>query len=355
MRDRTRSRNYSPEGEEFRREHRRHRDWGLTQRYARKLRRLHADAPDSPLPSATHAALDAGAVGSSLASVTHAAPDAGAVDFPSSSRARTALDAGAAGSPLSSTTRTALDVGALDSPLPITTHAASDAETPNPTPMPSATSPDRVKCATADPQPLVGRGSQPSSEKRAGRLGSVGRLGSADQPGFADQPGSADQQRAPTGQAPAKLAGNHPPGRPGNHHSGPRGKRGPDHPGQIPPYPQRIPTWTGHEAAADLQGVPNTPAIDHAEQPWGRAHATKNPAARGAKISGSSPGLGIMTSRRLDAINDPDRARRHPTPTGMIDCAQLAANSGGPKESLLWQRVVGGRRVRRGSRRGLDP
>jgi len=28
MRDRTASRNYSPEGEEFRREHKRHRDWG---------------------------------------------------------------------------------------------------------------------------------------------------------------------------------------------------------------------------------------------------------------------------------------------------------------------------------------
>jgi hypothetical protein len=40
MRDRTRARNYSAEGEEFRRDHERHREWGLTQRYGEKRRRL---------------------------------------------------------------------------------------------------------------------------------------------------------------------------------------------------------------------------------------------------------------------------------------------------------------------------
>src|ERR1700755_3205885 len=40
MRDRTKSRNYSPERDEFRREHERHRAWGLTQSHPRKLRRL---------------------------------------------------------------------------------------------------------------------------------------------------------------------------------------------------------------------------------------------------------------------------------------------------------------------------
>ena len=41
MRDRTRRRNYSAEAEEFRREHQRHREWGLRQRHARKLSRLY--------------------------------------------------------------------------------------------------------------------------------------------------------------------------------------------------------------------------------------------------------------------------------------------------------------------------
>ena len=41
MRDRSRSRNYSAEGEEFRRAHARHRSWGLARRHARKLCRLH--------------------------------------------------------------------------------------------------------------------------------------------------------------------------------------------------------------------------------------------------------------------------------------------------------------------------
>ena len=39
MRDRTASRNYSPAADEFRREHKRHREWGLTRRHAERLRR----------------------------------------------------------------------------------------------------------------------------------------------------------------------------------------------------------------------------------------------------------------------------------------------------------------------------
>ncbi|WP_426503576.1 hypothetical protein ACPPVO_38955 [Dactylosporangium sp. McL0621] len=38
MYDVTRRRNYSPAGEKFRKEHKRHRDWGLAQRYDKKLR-----------------------------------------------------------------------------------------------------------------------------------------------------------------------------------------------------------------------------------------------------------------------------------------------------------------------------
>jgi hypothetical protein len=40
MRDRTASHSYSQAGEEFRREHERHRAWGLTRRHAERLRRL---------------------------------------------------------------------------------------------------------------------------------------------------------------------------------------------------------------------------------------------------------------------------------------------------------------------------
>ena len=57
MRDRTRSRNYSPERDEFRRDHERRRYWGLQRRHAEKLRRLHGGPtpptapPDQPLPT----------------------------------------------------------------------------------------------------------------------------------------------------------------------------------------------------------------------------------------------------------------------------------------------------------------
>jgi hypothetical protein len=52
LRDRSASRNYSPERDEFRREHERQRAWGLSQRYAAKQRRLQAEA-DGPAPSLT--------------------------------------------------------------------------------------------------------------------------------------------------------------------------------------------------------------------------------------------------------------------------------------------------------------
>ena len=46
MRDRTARRNYSPEAEEFRRVHKKDRDWGLARRHAEKLSRLRAAAAD---------------------------------------------------------------------------------------------------------------------------------------------------------------------------------------------------------------------------------------------------------------------------------------------------------------------
>ena len=52
MRDRTRSRNYSPERDEFRRAHERRRAWGLARRHAEKLRRLR-DRSGDPRPAAT--------------------------------------------------------------------------------------------------------------------------------------------------------------------------------------------------------------------------------------------------------------------------------------------------------------
>ena len=52
MRDRTASRNYSPAGEQFRREHQRHRCWGLTQRHAERLRRSRGGDRDPRTPTA---------------------------------------------------------------------------------------------------------------------------------------------------------------------------------------------------------------------------------------------------------------------------------------------------------------
>jgi len=57
MRDRTKSRNYSAERDEFRRDHERRRNWGLKRRHAEKLRQLHGGptppttVPDQPRPA----------------------------------------------------------------------------------------------------------------------------------------------------------------------------------------------------------------------------------------------------------------------------------------------------------------
>jgi hypothetical protein len=51
MRDRTARKNYSPEAEEFRRQHARHREWGLAQRHGEKLRRLRNSRRDAQAAS----------------------------------------------------------------------------------------------------------------------------------------------------------------------------------------------------------------------------------------------------------------------------------------------------------------
>jgi hypothetical protein len=58
MRDRTASRSYSPEAEEFRRNHERHRAWGLARRHAERLRRLREADLDSPAHTVTTAMAD---------------------------------------------------------------------------------------------------------------------------------------------------------------------------------------------------------------------------------------------------------------------------------------------------------
>ena len=53
MRDRTAARNYSPERHAFRREHERHRAWGLQQRHAAKLRHAQRDRATPPTTPTT--------------------------------------------------------------------------------------------------------------------------------------------------------------------------------------------------------------------------------------------------------------------------------------------------------------
>ena len=54
MRDRTRGRNYSPERDNFRRDHERRRYWGLKRRHAERLRQLRGGAVDGSLAQSHH-------------------------------------------------------------------------------------------------------------------------------------------------------------------------------------------------------------------------------------------------------------------------------------------------------------
>jgi len=60
MRDRTAARNYSPAREQFRREHARHRTWGLIQRHAQRLaRQHHKSCTHAPAPRSQRETADA--------------------------------------------------------------------------------------------------------------------------------------------------------------------------------------------------------------------------------------------------------------------------------------------------------
>ena len=74
MRDRTKSRRYSPEAEQFRREHARHRDWGLAPRHGLKLWRL----PRERAAAAAATAATAAAVTAAAAPAANAATSADA-------------------------------------------------------------------------------------------------------------------------------------------------------------------------------------------------------------------------------------------------------------------------------------
>lgn len=71
MRDRTAARNYSPDKEAFRKQHERHRAWGLVERHRERMRHLRsrraaADSRPSPVPAAqSESSVRAGVGGSS--------------------------------------------------------------------------------------------------------------------------------------------------------------------------------------------------------------------------------------------------------------------------------------------------
>src|SRR3954447_25118537 len=83
MRDRTKSRRYSPEAEQFRRDHARRRDWGLAQRHGLKLWRLRRER------AATDLTAKAAATGLIAAAATPAASaEAAATELTTSGPAR---------------------------------------------------------------------------------------------------------------------------------------------------------------------------------------------------------------------------------------------------------------------------
>ncbi|MCW2141531.1 hypothetical protein BXY51_006115 [Actinoplanes cyaneus] len=156
MRDRTLARNYSAEAEKFRRDHERHRAWGLRQRHARKLVRAGWGA------SAAWAAVTAGEDQPRQSAPVIAAP---------SQPARPAASASAPAA--------APSVGRSPGETPLSSQHVSGATTPsNPQLAPSSPGPAKPQVASSSPGPA---NPQPASSS----------------------PGSAKPQVAPGSPAPA--------------------------------------------------------------------------------------------------------------------------------------------------------
>src|SRR4051812_9935476 len=93
MRDRTASRNYSPVRDEFRREHERHRAWGLKRRHAEKLRRLHGNSGGSraPAPPPSYPARASGPARASVRAAATSAAEASPAPISTSAPAAASL------------------------------------------------------------------------------------------------------------------------------------------------------------------------------------------------------------------------------------------------------------------------
>jgi hypothetical protein len=150
MRDRTRSRRYSPANEQFRREHARHRAWGLARRHAEKLRRARDRGPDAPHPP-THLSPPTRA-GQALARPSTLGGQA-------SARPLTPTEQASAHSPMPP------EQASAHSPMP-PEQASARPSTPPEQGLPAADDPglndrgaaaDTTRCSAADRTPVTGR------------------------------------------------------------------------------------------------------------------------------------------------------------------------------------------------------
>jgi hypothetical protein len=151
MRDRTRARNYSAEAEKFRRDHERHRAWGLRQRHARKLARAGWGA------STAWAAVTAGEDQQRQAAPVIAAPSQPAGSAASQLAPAAAPSAGRSPgeTPLSSQHVSGAPASSKPQPVPSSPGPANTQVAPG---SPAAASPQLTVCPGSPASPQLGPG-----------------------------------------------------------------------------------------------------------------------------------------------------------------------------------------------------
>jgi len=256
MRDRTRRRNYSAEGEEFRREHARHREWGLAQRHARKLSRLYGSTANAA--AAFQRRVDELTSACSARAITPTSPEPVGPEPPAS--------APAVAEPVSPKAITSEQV----EPVQVEPVQVEPVQV-----EPVQAEPEQAKPQQAEPQQAEPQQAKPQQAKPEG-VADAARVSGPREPGNAS--------RCPDRRFCSSRPGRHGPGRPGRPpgpaRKGPHRPDRPDSPRHIrprtdPESPQnqaQIPAGTtGHKNARQRRRTPLSSRPDRTTSPIPRS------------------------------------------------------------------------------------
>jgi len=307
MRDRTATRNYSAERDAFRREHERHREWGLQQRHAAKLRRAQRERTAPPTALTTRTDQTRPTTPTGQAPARQAQPPRVSPPQAPPPAATPARAAATKAAPLETATAPAPPAAAVQTPArkpqPLGTRPPR-AAAPAPRAQPAATPANRSS-RTPPAQPAAAPANRrPQPQPQAS--------GHARQPQPQRQPAAAPASRVPRHAAPQPQPAP-------RTHQRPRppttaqpdatpASRNPHHTSRRADEPQ--PFARGTAAAARTPNPPAATPANRSPNPAGRQASQPSPSARGPAEPQPPP-----PSPPAAAEPDATPASRNPHPT----------------------------------------